>query len=201
MNKYHRYINLPFSLEMPAKFKDSADSFICYMGEDVITKELSTWAANYNLKISNVIEGFYSKPNGGVPLHNDVPHKPGELDAVKLNFTWGPANSVTRWYHVNDEHLIEMIHDQNEVNEELKQAGIEPDIQCDKCYVADRDNATLVYEQVINKPSILNVGYLHDTHNPSEQHRWTLSFTLLNQDNSHLTFDKALEVFAECLSE
>ena len=61
---------------------------------------------------------------------------------------------------------------------------------------ADKDDLELVYEAVINKPSLMNVGQLHDTYNPDlENSRWTLSFTLLNMDGSHCTFKQATEIF------
>ena len=71
-----------------------------------------------------------------------------------------------------------------------------PDIECYKCYSADKDDLELVYEAVINKPSLMNVGQLHDTYNPDlENSRWTLSFTLLNMDGCRAHSNKQQKFF------
>ena len=95
---------------------------------------------------------------------------------------------------------IEINHDQTDVNKSFEEAGIVPDIDCYKCYSADRKDVELVYEAVINKPSILNVGQLHDTFNPDpNKSRWTLSFTLLHKDGKHCTFADAMNIFSESI--
>ena len=160
------------------------------------------WLAQYNLKISNVIEGFYTKPNGGaIPIHNDTVIPPGQRDACKLNFTWGPETSTTRWYKLKeDKKYIEVNHDETQINKGFEQAGIEPDIDCYKCYSADENDIELVHEAVINKPSLMNVGQLHNTHNPDPtQDRWTLSLTLLKLPGDHLSFEEALFKFKDSI--
>jgi hypothetical protein len=182
-------------------FETAGKSFITYIGKEAVPEELKEWLASYNLTLSNVTEGFYSAPNGGeVPIHNDTVTKPGEHDAVKINMTWGPKDSVTRWWKVsNQDKLIEVVHNQTEVNDGFAEAGIVPDIECYKCYTADPKDLTLVHEQVIDKPSILNVGQLHSTFNPHpSEHRWTLSFTPL-KDGKVIKFSDALEIFKSCL--
>ena len=97
-------------------------------------------------------------------------------------------------------HVNEINHDQTDVNKSFEEAGIVPDIDCYKCYSADRNDVELVYEAVINKPSLLNVGQLHDTYNPdANKSRWTLSFTLLHKDHKHCTFADAMNIFSESI--
>ena len=182
----------------PDEFNQPGKDFISYVGQTAATPELKEWLTTRNLKLSNVIEGFYTSPKGGeVPIHNDMPVKPFERDATKLNFTWGPSQSVTRWWQIKDpNNYIEINHDANTINEGFKAAGIEPDIDCYRCYSARNYNCDMVYEKVIDKPSLLNVGQLHSTYNPDpDNDRWTLSFTLLKLDGSHLKFDEAIEKF------
>ena len=204
MNNYHRYIQLPFTVPMPEQFNKKPNDFISYVGQDAATSDLIHWLSKHDIKLSNVIEGFYTAPKGGeVPIHNDMPVKPFERDATKLNFTWGPSESVTRWWKIKDEkNYIEINHDATAINEGFTQAGIQPDIDCYKCYSARNYHCDMVYECVIDKPSILNVGQLHSTYNPNpDTDRWTLSFTLLKKDGSHLLFNEALELFETCISE
>lgn len=201
MNIYHRFIDLPFEISKPKQFEQGIESFITYVGRDSVPNEMEPWLGSLGLTLSNVIEGFYSAPNGGeVPIHNDTVTKPGEHDAIKINMTWGPDSSVTRWWKTKSEdNLIEVVHDQTEVNDGFAKAGITPDIECYKCYTAEPQNLDKVHEQVINKPSILNVGQLHSTYNPDPtQHRWTISFTPL-KDGKLITFNQSLEIFKSCL--
>ena len=203
-NIYHRYLKLPVVFNKPKMFeKDLENNFITYMGKDVVQQDFIDWLSKYNLKVSNVVEGFFTKTNGSIPVHNDTTIKLDIKDACKINFTWGPSNSVTRWWRVKDESkLKEIVHDTTEVNKGLEEAGVVPDIDCYKCYSANKEDLDLVHEAVIDKPSLMNVGQLHDTYNPDAgQSRWTLSFTILNNTGEHLSFNEALELFKEVVYE
>jgi hypothetical protein len=178
------------------------NDFITYVNMSELPDELFKWLAQYNLKISNVIEGFYTKPNGGaIPIHNDTVIPPGQRDACKLNFTWGPETSTTKWYKLkSDKEYIEINHDETQINKSFQEAGIEPDIACYKCYSADENNVELIHQAVINKPSLMNVGQLHNTYNPDPtQDRWTLSLTLLKLPGDHLSFEEALVKFKDSI--
>ena len=204
MNKniYHRYLNLPFEYFKPTEFeKDLENDFISYFPKDKVQNNFLEWLDKHDLKISNIIEGFFTKTQGSIPIHNDTPIKPDGNDVCKVNLTWGTEDSTTRWWKVKDESkYIEINHNQTDVNKSFEEAGIVPDIDCYKCYSADRNDVELVYETVINKPSLLNVGQLHDTYNPdANKSRWTLSFTLLHKDNKHCTFADAMNIFSESI--
>jgi hypothetical protein len=201
MNEFHRYLNVPFVYPKPKIFEHPADDFIIFIKKDQIYRPFQEWIETKNLTISNIIEGFYTKPNGGkIPLHTDTHYLPGERDLCKLNFTWGPLDSTTQWFKVKDESkLIEFTHESEGINREIDQSGIVPDIDIGKNFTAKWEDVDMVYEAVIDRPSLLNIGQLHSTHNPSTtEHRWTLSFTLL-EEGRVLTFQRALEVFKECL--
>lgn len=205
MNIYHRYIKLPFIYEKPKIFLAVSNSFINNFQKEDVQQDVLHWLFDYNLHISNVIETFYTSANNKitVPIHNDINMKPGVRDAAKLNFTWGPSESKTRWWKVKDESkLIEVIHESSGINKGLYDSGIIPDIDCHRCYRANEEDSELVHQATIDKPSILNIGQLHSTHNPNlKEDRWTLSFTLLNNDNDHLTFSEALKIFDNLLYE
>jgi len=61
------------------------------------------------------------------------------------------------------------------------------------------EDCDVVHEAVINKPSLLNVGQLHSTHNfNTSEPRWTLSYHLLTiKDNTHIQFEDALDLFKD----
>ena len=205
MNNYHRFIDLPFDVPKPERFNKPADIFINYMGWEVVPTEMFPWLEGLGLTLSNIVEGFYSGPSGSkitVPVHNDQTTKPGEFDAVKINKTWGPPDSVTQWWNMKpNARLIEINHDHNIVNAGFAAAGITPDLDCYRCWSAHPRDLELAFEKTITKTSLLNVGQLHSVKNPNKtEMRWTLSFTPL-KDNRPVLFTEAIEIFEPWLSE
>lgn len=200
-NIYHRYLNLPFVYPKPERFNFGCDQFTTLLTEQEIYNPFQKWIDSHGLKISNVLEGFYTPPNGGrVPLHADTSTMPGINDCCKLNFTWGPSDSTTQWYKIKNESKIKKHYlDQADANQKFYKAGIVPDIEIEYVLFADWNDADLVYEVVVDRPSLLNISQLHSTWNPSpDEHRWTLCFTLL-ENNKTLNFDRALEIFKDCI--
>lgn len=205
-NGYHRYLNLPFTFPKPERFNYPAgpsDNYAILMNKEDVYPPFKEWIESHGLKISNVLEAFYTKPGGGkVPLHSDTGYPPGTNDICKLNFTWGPADSTTRWYKVKDESkLIKHHFGKDASNKKFYDAGIEPDIDISNIMIAEWEDVDLVYEAVIDRPSLLNISQLHSTWNPSPtEYRWTFCFTLL-ENNQALTFQRALEIFKDYIVE
>jgi hypothetical protein len=196
---YHRYLNLPFQYPKPERFNYPADNYSVLINRDQIYPPFEEWINSLGLKISNVLEAFYTKPNGGrVPLHSDTSYMPGTNDICKLNFTWGSTDSTTQWYKIKDESKLNKYYLNGEnANTKFREAGIVPDIDIEYVLFADHEDADLVYEAVIDRPSLLNISQLHSTWNPSPtEHRWTLCFTLL-ENGELLTVQRALEIFRE----
>lgn len=198
-NVYHRYLNLPFTYPKPEIFNHPIDNYTLLLDKEEIYSPFKTWIESFDLKISNILEAFYTKPNGGrVPLHADTGHLPGTNDICKLNFTWGPLDSTTRWYKVKDESKLKKHYFTDEIaNNKFYEAGIKPDIDISHILIADWEDVDMVYEAVIDRPSLLNISQLHSTWNPSPtQDRWTLCFTLL-ENGSTLPFNRAVEIFKD----
>ena len=205
-NMYHRYLKIPFAHIKPVCFSEQPSKMRgTNWHEEVITQEhwdirFVEWLNNYNLKPSNICEAFYNSPSGGgLPIHNDTPDI---SNAVNINFTWGPLTSTTRWWKIKNESLIQLEKDNTEYHKEYLK-GISADIPQYKFLHADEKECDLVYEQVINKPSLMNVGQLHSTYNPHfSECRWTLSYHILSQkDGRHIQFDEALEIFKDVAYE
>lgn len=201
MNKniYHRYLTLPFSYPKPERFNTGCKNYADLLNYDEIYPPFKEWLSGFGLTISNVLEGFYTAPNGGmVPLHSDTATIPGVHDVCKLNFTWGPDDSTTRWYKIKDESLLRRHYiDDDRINQMFHNAGIVPDIDIKYVLFADFKDVDLVYEAIINRPSLLNISQLHSTWNPSPtEHRWTLCFTLL-ENKQLVPFQRALEIFKD----
>jgi hypothetical protein len=168
-----------------------------YVLPESIDQSVIKWIESFDLKVSNLIEGFYTPTNGGkIPLHNDTSTI---SNAVKINFTWGPDNSVTRWWHVKQPEYLKPVKPDNS---HILIAGLVPDIVVTDAYSAREEDCELVHEQVINRPSLMNIGQLHSTFNPNmTEDRWTLCFTLLKLDNTHLQFEEAVQIFKDYIHE
>jgi hypothetical protein len=196
-NIYHRYLKLPFDYPKPEIFNHHHHEFLKYLGTDIIDPGFQTWIESLGLTISNILEAFYTAPNGGsIPIHTDTDRIPGHRDVCKFNFTWGPANSVTEWYRVRNESDL-ILEDNTYLNKDIMQHTV-PDFDINKTYRADRKNVDLVYKAVIDRPSLINISQLHGTYNPGTEHRWTLSFVLfVKQSGELLQFSEALDVFQD----
>jgi hypothetical protein len=183
-NIYHRYLNLPFTYPKPERFNHSVDNYNVLIDAKEIHGPFKEWIQSHGLTI---------------PLHADTGYqRPGDNDICKLNFTWGPLDSTTRWYKVKDDSkLINHKFGKDASNKKFYDIGIEPDIDISHIWIAEWEDVDLVYEAVIDRPSLLNISQLHSTWNPSPtEHRWTLCFTLL-ENKQPLTFNRALEIFGD----
>lgn len=198
-NIYHRYLSLPFTYPKPKQFNIPTTVHDALL-EEPIFKPFEDWIKGFNLTISNVIEAFHTKPNGGrLVLHADTGlYKPGEHDMCKLNFTWGPNDSTTRWYKIKDESkLIVRYHSPDGSNKKVFDAKIKPDIDISCLLLAKWEDVDLVHEVVIDRPSLLNISQLHSTWNPSPtEGRWTLCFIPL-EFGKPITFQRSLEIFKD----
>jgi hypothetical protein len=100
---------------------------------------------------------------------------------------------VTQWYQVQNECDLIVV-DTDYLNKDIMEHTT-PEFKIGKNYTAAKKNADLVYEAVIDRPSLLNIGQLHSTYNPGTEHRWTLSFIFLTQTGERLLFSEALDIF------
>jgi hypothetical protein len=202
-NIYHRYLKLPFEYPQPDHlFVKPSTSYNRWVPLKDVFPGFIDWINSYNCKLSNVIEMFYTSPNGGsVPIHNDSGIDPGVKDIIKINFTWGPDNSYTRWWQALNQSSIIRIDNCNTVtNNDFVLNNIVPDIDCQMICTAMESDVIMMHQAVINRPSIVNAGQLHSTFNPDPaQNRWTLSFVPLKPNGDMILFSEALEIFKDCI--
>jgi len=202
-NIYHRYIDIPVTVPMPARFNQPSDVFRNHdLDISYLPDEIHDWASDCGLEFNNYLEGFYTAPHTDSIVHTDIPEEPKTRDldvgAMKLNFTWGPANSTTRWWVLNEgkEYFT------TRVVPLKNKFDLEEKYENPVIYMADPEHCTMVHERVIDRPSLVNVSQLHSTHNPSDQDRWTLSVFLIHKsDNSVLLFQDAVDLFKDLVTE
>ena len=196
---YHRYIKLPVSHKKPMCFDTQpTEPTVIFVNKKYIDYSVVKCIESFGAIVSNVTEGIYTPPNHKkLHIHNDTNTI---TNATKINFTWGPSNSVTRWWKVKDKMSLKI---------DILQS-VDPDIvgsfdaqkNHSELYCEDENLCNLVCERVIDRPSLINVGQLHSTYNPhATEGRWTLCFFLLKSDYTHLQFDEAVEIFKDIAYE
>lgn len=209
-NIYHRYINLSFELEKPKwenikqtfsneqkvgseyyniKEKGDTDVYICDTPEN--DKKVTEFLDRFNLFYDSKLL-FNTKSDDSIKVHidnnkeEDYSDKPDSFidNHAKLNFTWEVPGGGLRWWELKNENNLT-------VDTHTQKNG-------KKWHViwAKQEDCTMVYEKTINKPSIVNTGVPHSTHNPSNKERFTLSYNLVRKTDLKLvTFFEALWLF------
>jgi len=201
---YHRYLNIPMEHLKPACFNETPNQAkVIFVEAQYIDQNIKKWIESFGVKVSNVTEGIYTPPaDGKVNIHNDTKTL---SNATKINFTWGPNTSVTRWWRVKDKSMLQVditdsTHIMNAVNPDIADHfdnnNLHSELTCAE------QHCVMMHEAVIDKPSLINVGQLHSTYNPHKtEGRWSLCYFLLNQDYTHLQFENAVNIFKEVAYE
>ena len=185
-NRCHRYLNLPFVIE-PLSYFDEVGNQLRhdYIYDVTNYTDFDAWL---NIFGCNLFMGevFYTPPYGKIPIHTD--HS-SYTNHVKINMSWGPEEGVTQWWK------SDIIRRESTYNNGGKDIGEVNNIQH---IWSNEDNCELLYEANTNLPSLVNVGILHGTNNPTPEGRWTLSF-IPQKDEQYIHWDDALEIFKDYL--
>jgi len=180
-NIYHRYLQLPFAIKPPAFFEQRGDIIKHLVLDHLKHPDIDDLFRQLGLACARK-ECFYTPPYGKIPIHTD--HS-SYTNHVKINVTWGPEAGVIQWYESD---LVE---------ERVISGGTENTEAYHHNLWAREEDATLVREACTNRPSLVNVGILHGTHNPSPEGRWTLCFTPWNPTRrSMVEWNEGLRLFA-----
>ena len=193
-NIYHRYLDLPFEITKHPDFTGSPTDMKHYDINDYNDDAMNEWHKSLGLYIRHT-EIFYTPPGGNLPIHCDE----AELtNHVKINKTWGPEEGVTRWWTSNNVTVNDGRDGAKEVLENFDDNAIEEfSYREHRVLVSNPDDCNLVYEANTNTPSIVNVGQLHDTHNPTDQGRWTICFVPARGDDFYIYWDEAMEIYKD----
>jgi hypothetical protein len=221
MNKYHRYIKLPFSIHAP---KDDEYNYPLGSLEKKNIKTTDAYILNnyeHDKQIENFLDQFdityvnrlvfYTSANDKLSIHIDnntthhsdfnnsdllnvIHEKYDFLDNhVKLNLTFNSNEgySTIRWWEINDFNNV-------------KKALIEKENGM-KWYehVADEKDCKLVYECEGLQSSIVNTGQFHSTTSNGEtNNRVTVSYLLKHRDiNKLVYFNEIDKIFGDILYE
>lgn len=183
-NLYHRYINLPFEIVKPSDeiltYNKNLKTFqnISLM-ETYHCESMTNWLNGFGLQILWQ-EVFYTPPNHSGPIHTDYNDY---TNHTKLNITWANDQSIVRWYKSDKAKLFPPV-----VGEVLNYR--------DHVLLANLKDCEIVHEANTNRPSLLNVGQLHNTINPGDEGRVTLCF-VLGRNKKLLKFSEAIKIFKD----
>ena len=95
---------------------------------------------------------------------------------------------MIQWWH--SDHVKEKVTEANENT-----------IEYHHNLVAEEKDCTLLYEANTNRPSLVNVGVLHGTNNPTDQGRWTVCFVPTTLSNQFIEWNDAMVIFKNYIVE
>lgn len=179
-NRYHKYLDIPVDPGIDLFSRTDYDPlYHCHIKIDreELNPELIEWFDQFDVQLV-WFEAFYTPPYGGkIPIHTDTSTF---CDVVKVNWTFGAPGTKLIWWNIKDE--------KNLINYETEFGT--------KCFMAEEKHCKHMYEVEVNKPSLVNVGRLHSTWNPTEQGRWTLSLPIIEKYSpDRVVWDDAVRKF------
>lgn len=185
-NIFHRYIELPFSIEKPVEFNQHRDTVFHFdLGLDKeYSKKMSEWLGFFNLKLTNV-DCFYTPPMGKIPPHTD---SNSFNNQIKINITWGPEQGKTLWWK-SDKYYKSTY---NGGESELMARSFD-------LLEAQEKDCELLYSANTNTPSLVNVGQLHSTYNPGPIGRHTLCFAIAFDNKIPVDWHSSIKIFKDFL--
>ena len=124
---------------------------------------------------SHWIEVFYTPPLQDGVIHSD---NTNWLDWTKIYFQYGAEGSTLRWWE-SDKVM------------EYRTDTMKDDYH-GQVLVAMEEDSTMVYEEDLSTPHLVNVGKLHSSHNPTNEKRFALTIALHDFDGNRILWDDAI---------
>jgi len=164
-NTYHRFLDIPSEPGVDLFSRTDYDPMFyrhVRLDKDELNPNLLKWFEQFDIEVI-WFEAFYTPPYGGqIPIHTDTPTF---TDVVKINWTTGAPKSKLVWWEVKNP----------------KNLSISATEFGSQYLTAKPRHCRKVWEVEVTKPSLVNIGVLHSTWNPSEEGRWTLSLPLTDK--------------------
>jgi hypothetical protein len=189
MNRYHRYLTLPFTINPPKIFENFGETARHIELDDYDHTRMNEFLSQFNLKV-HIVECFYTPPFSKIPIHTDLPEY---TDHVKINITWGPKEGVMQWWKLIEPNTETYLKFTNSEYTESNHHNL----------WAEEEKCMLIHEANTNCVSLVNVGVLHGTNNPTNEGRWTLCFAIKKKSNkpysplmdSYITWNESMNIF------
>jgi hypothetical protein len=196
-NRYHRYLNLTeeYIPNVNLSQWETQDLQWVEFHKDLHLQDLNNqkfidWLSFFDLT-SYWIEVFYTPSGENGIIHSDNTEY---LDWAKIVFQYGAKGSTMRWWKSDQT---------QEVSTSLEERS-----EYDKSYRTDEhyhgqvlvslpEVSELVYEAEIGKASLVNVGPLHSSHNPTDEPRFVVTVALFYPDGTRVLWDDALRILKD----
>ena len=195
-NIFHRYMQLPFEIDKHPLCDTTPDTVAHHDINPYRDPRIEAFNGSLGL-ITVHTEVFYTPPGGELPIHAD---DVAIDNRAKINITWGPPEGTVRWWKSENAKAITDL----ESAKEMLGTELQPDEDFSARehanLLAKKEDCELIWEANTNKVSLLNVGQLHSTYNPTNVGRWTLCFVPAShaiRGGAYLTFEEAVEVYGD----
>lgn len=183
-NRYHRHLNLSkdyipnvnFSQWSTKNLKKWYDFHETISMEELNNNTFTDWLKSKGM-ISTWIEVFYTPPGEDGIIHSD---NVDYLEWAKIIFRYGAEESTMRWWESNTT---------KEYHSDYGHSVL----------VTSQEFAKLVHESKIEVASLVNVGLLHSSHNPTTEGRFTVTVALFDIDGNRILWDDALKKLSDCV--
>lgn len=198
-NRFHRYLNLPFEIAKHPLCDTQPEDMKHLDINPYRDPQIDSWLQGLGLECNHT-EVFWTPAGASLPVHADDVTLD---DHVKINITYGPEEGKIRWWQSNEVQVVTDIETAKKMLTDLDQNSADQFSEREHTNVlANRDECTLVYEANTNRPSLVNVGQLHDTYSPTNEGRWTLCFVPgVPGVSGYVYWDEALEYFKDYIIE
>jgi hypothetical protein len=184
-NRYHRYLNIPSEYTPNIDFStintDGLDwiKFHRSIGIDGLNNpKIIKWLSSLDLT-TQWVEAFYTPSHDKSIIHSDTPNW---QEWAKIIFQYSAKGSTMRWWT-------------SDTIQSVKSAYGHP------FFHSHENDAKLEYEVEISQPSLLNVGPLHSSHNPTDEKRFTATIALFHFDGTRVLWDEAVEKLSSYIEE
>jgi hypothetical protein len=127
---------------------------------------------------SNWIQVFHTAPNTDSLIHSDNNNYD---NWAKIIFQYGAKGSTMRWW--------------------TSEKFINHDTGYGEILISKPEDSLLEYEIEIGTSSLVNVGPLHSSHNPTSEPRFSITLALFYLDKTRVLWDDALEILSNYIKD
>lgn len=200
MNRYHRYLDIQDYIPKIDVFKYNTEGmkwleFHKSLSFDQLENDkILPWLNSLGLT-SEWIEFFYTPPQDSGIIHSDNVFW---ADWAKLIFQFSASGSMMRWWTSNNIYQVSTSVEQVSSNyiPEISQYNVgdrNNDHYHGQVLVSREEESNLKYEVDVGKCSLVNVGPLHSSYNPTNERRFTITIALFDLLGKRVLWDEALE--------
>lgn len=200
MNRYHRHLNLPDCKpnidinQWDTNNSNWVEFHKTMRLEDLNNQNLLNLLTSLNMT-SYWIEVFCTPPKQKGIIHSDNVHW---SDWAKIVFQYGAVGSTMRWWTATRTFNISTSVEQ--ISSELLPEVTDYNVgdrnnshYHGRVLAAYEEDCDLKHEAEIGQSSLVNVGPLHSSYNPTNEKRIALTVALFTPDGERVLWDEALE--------